>query len=105
VNEIERIAKISKAMSDTNRLRIIALIQREKQVCVCEICDTLGLSQPLVSRHLKLLKEIGMLNAAKEGKWVIYTLKKGDSVLLDAYCRLLQNSAHEIPKLVSCTIR
>jgi ArsR family transcriptional regulator len=105
VKEIETIARISKAMSDTNRLKIIALILREKEVCVCEICDTLKLSQPLVSRHLKLLKEIGLLDALKEGKWVIYTLRKERSVLLEAYCHILQNSTNEIPPLVSCKIR
>ena len=96
---------IAKAMSDINRVKIITLIQRENGVCVCEICDTLELSQPLVSRHLKQLKQVGILSSHKEGKWVIYTIAKKPSELLQSYFLVMQYLESELPDVVSCSIR
>ncbi len=94
---------ISKAFSDENRLNIVALILREKRLCVCEICDTLELSQPLVSRHLKQLKEADILQSSKEGKWVIYTLSTEPSELLLAYINHIKTYPITLKKLISCS--
>ena len=52
---MEEMVTLAKAMSDVHRVEIVALIRREGEVCVRELCDTLHLPQPLVSRHLKQL--------------------------------------------------
>lgn len=92
-------------MSDSNRMKMITLIQRENGLCVCEICDTLALSQPLVSRHLKQLKEADILTSYKEGKWVIYTINNEPSDILRAYLKEMKYLETNIAPVVSCTIR
>lgn len=65
-----------KTLADTNRLRIIDLLRRG-EVCVCEMTDALGLPQNLVSHHLRVLREVGLVNARREAndsRWVFYSL-------------------------------
>jgi len=98
---MEKLLQISKAFSDLNRIKITALIQREHDLCVCEICDTLDLSQPLVSRHLKQLKEAGILQSHQEGKWIIYAITKQPSELLMKYLEEIKK-VELPPKIVAC---
>lgn len=99
---MQKLLTISKAFSDLNRMKIVALIVREHQLCVCEICDTLELSQPLVSRHLKLLKEAEILESHQEGKWIIYTINSQPSAFLKSYLEELKSVAIDLPHLVAC---
>jgi len=99
---MEKLVKLAKIFSDKNRLNIFALILRDDKLCVCEICDTLKLSQPLVSRHLKMMKEAQVLQATQEGKWMLYALTKDiDSALK---CWIDETSKHlsALPNLVAC---
>ena len=66
-------AKIFNALSDPIRIQIIEFL-RDKEKCVCEITPHLKLVQPLVSRHLKILKNVGMVKRRKEGTWSYYSL-------------------------------
>lgn len=99
---MQRVIELSKIMSDINRVKILTLILRDKELCVCEICDTLKLSQPLVSRHLKQMKEVKMLDAKKKGRWMIYMLNQSPDSLLLCFINELQNSVENIPKLHKC---
>lgn len=66
---------IFKALSDETRLRIINLILSSgKSLCVCEIVDALNLPQYLISKHLNVLKNSGLIKGNKEGKWVYCSL-------------------------------
>lgn len=60
---MERLIQLIKVFSDINCLKILILILRDSKVCVCEICDTLELSQPLISCHLKQMREAGILES------------------------------------------
>ena len=71
---MQRLTQLAKIFSDINRLKILLLVLRDTKLCVCEICDTLELSQPLVSRHLKQMREADILQSKQEGTWVIYSL-------------------------------
>ena len=71
---------------------------------MCEICDTLTLAQPLVSRHLKQLKEAKILESHKEGKWTIYTLENTPSRLLNAYLDELACYVDTLPPLHTCSL-
>jgi DNA-binding transcriptional ArsR family regulator len=66
-------AKIFKALSDPIRLEIIDFL-RDGEKCVCEITPHLNLVQPLVSRHLKILKNAGLIKRRKESTWHHYSL-------------------------------
>tara|TARA_B100000795_G_C22570739_1_gene349979 strand:- start:52 stop:402 length:351 start_codon:yes stop_codon:yes gene_type:complete len=62
------------ALSHPMRLRAIILITHMNELCVCELTHTLGLAQPVISRHLAQLKETGILLARKQGQWVYYRI-------------------------------
>lgn len=70
--------KVMKALSDPNRVKIIKLLQ-QKMMCVCELQGVLGLAQPTVSKHLKILEEVGLVDYKKDGLWVNYFLTDGKS--------------------------
>ena len=64
---------VTKAIADRNRLRIIKLLQ-SKPMCVCELTAVLGIAQPSVSRHLRVLKDAGLVRDKREGPWIDYLL-------------------------------
>ena len=97
---MEKLVQIAKILSDINRVKIIGLIHRDKEVCVCEICDTLNLSQPLVSRHLKQMREVGIVCAKQSGKWVHYTLN--NQSILNCFLDTIQNEIKNLPKTITC---
>ena len=63
-----------KALADPNRLAMVLLIDRQQELCVCELMAALALPQTKVSRLLALLKEAGLLADRRQGKWVFYRL-------------------------------
>ena len=68
--------KVMKALSDPNRVKMIKLLQ-QKTMCVCELQGVLGLAQPTVSKHLKILEEAGLVDYHKDGLWVNYFAADG----------------------------
>jgi len=68
--------KAFKALGDESRLKMLACIAKKKELCVCELQALLKLSQPTISRHLRILEEADFLESRRQGQWVIYTLKK-----------------------------
>lgn len=62
------------SLSDATRRRILALLQGEGELCVCELVAALGLAQPKISRHLAVMREAGLLAMRREGTWVFYRL-------------------------------
>jgi len=66
-------AKIFKALADPVRLEIIEFL-RNGEKCVCEIIPHVGIAQPLVSRHLKILKSTGLVKVRKEGNRRYYSV-------------------------------
>ncbi|KJS16224.1 MAG: ArsR family transcriptional regulator [Peptococcaceae bacterium BRH_c4b] len=66
---------ILKALADQHRQNILKLLARQ-EMGVCEIMHAIGLSQPAVSHHLKILKQAGLVCTEKQGKMVFYTLNK-----------------------------
>lgn len=65
-----------KALSDPARLQLISLVaaHADQEACVCDLTEPVGLSQPTVSHHLKLLVEAGILSREQRGKWAYYKL-------------------------------
>jgi DNA-binding transcriptional ArsR family regulator len=74
-------AKIFKALADPIRLEIIEFL-RNGEKCVCEIVPSMGIIQPLVSRHLKILKDCGLVNDRKDGNRRLYSIT--DSRIVEA---------------------
>ncbi len=63
--------EVYKALSDENRLRILNIIA-ERELCVCEIEEVLGISQSNASRHLNRLRQAGIISSRKEAQWTYY---------------------------------
>lgn len=70
------LARILKALADPVRLRLVSIIaaHENSEACVCELTEPLGLTQPTVSHHLKILVDAGILTRDKRGVWAYYTL-------------------------------
>lgn len=68
--------EVFKALSDKTRLRILKILvsMPHEEVCLCEMTDALQEPEPNVSRHLKALRQSGLLVAEKEGRWVYHRL-------------------------------
>jgi len=69
---------ILKALSDETRLRIINILY-EGELCVCDIMETLKISQTKASRHLSYLKNAGLVTDRKQAQWVYYSIIKNES--------------------------
>ena len=65
--------RVTKALSDPTRVKILKILQ-VKGLCACEIRSLLGLAQPTISKHLKLLEGAGLVSSYKEKMWVHYSL-------------------------------
>jgi ArsR family transcriptional regulator len=70
---LERVVSQLQALADLNRLRIIFAL-RAGERCVCRLTDNLELGQPLLSHHLKVLREAGLVSGRKDGRWVYYSI-------------------------------
>lgn len=82
------LASSLKALADPSRLRIISMVAAHDgaEACVCDLTEPLGLGQPTVSHHLKILVDAGYLTRSKRGTWAYYSLVPG---ALDGVARLL----------------
>tara|TARA_R110002049_G_scaffold308712_1_gene513592 strand:- start:835 stop:1185 length:351 start_codon:yes stop_codon:yes gene_type:complete len=63
-------------LSHPMRLRALVLLKQEGELCVCELTHALVLAQPVISRHLGLLKEAGLLLSRRQGLWVYYRVSE-----------------------------
>lgn len=61
-------------LSHPMRLRALILIKQLDELCVCELTHSLGLAQPVISRHLAQLKQAGLLLSRRQGLWIYYRL-------------------------------
>lgn len=74
--EAEHLAVTLKALADPARLRLLSIVAsgENHEACVCDLIGPIGLSQPTVSHHLKVLTEAGFLTRSKRGTWAYYRL-------------------------------
>jgi ArsR family transcriptional regulator, arsenate/arsenite/antimonite-responsive transcriptional repressor len=70
------LARILKALADATRLRLVSMVAAHEggEACVCDLTDPLGLTQPTISHHLKILVDAGIFTREKRGKWAYYSL-------------------------------
>lgn len=77
--DAEALAASLKALADPARLRLLSLLAANEgcESCVCDLVEPLGLSQPTVSHHLKVLVDAGLVSREKRGVWAYYALVPG----------------------------
>ena len=85
------LATVLKALADPTRLRLVSMVAAHEggEACVCELTEPLGLTQPTISHHLKVLIDAGILTRDKRGVWAYYALVPG---ALDAVAALLTSA-------------
>jgi ArsR family transcriptional regulator len=75
--QADELAGVFRALGDPGRLRLLSFLgsQPGGEACVCNLTEPLGLSQPTVSHHLKVLTEAGLLERERRGTWIYYRLR------------------------------
>lgn len=88
VENADKLARTFKAIADPARIRLISMVaaHEDAEACVCDLTEPLGLGQPTVSHHLKVLVDAGILSRDKRGTWAYYKLVPG---ALDSLAHLL----------------
>ena len=83
-----RLAGVLRVLADPARLRILSLLQAQPsyEACVCHLTEFLGLGQPTVSHHLRVLFDAGLVQRERRGNWVYYRAVPG---ALDGVCAAL----------------
>ena len=76
---MKNLMDVLKALSDETRLRILNLLY-EQELCVCDIMETLQITQAKASRHLIYLKNAGLVKDRKHAQWAYYSLAKDESL-------------------------
>ena len=72
------------ALSDPLRIQVVELL-RSQELCVCDLCEQLGVTQSKLSFHLKTLKQAALIRARQEGRWIYYSLNLPQFVVLEQY--------------------
>ncbi len=73
-SDLTRLARWFYALSDETRLRVVGLLAGGEK-CVCELQDAVGAAQSRMSFHLKVLRDAGLVNDRRAGRWVHYSLR------------------------------
>ncbi len=79
--QLTSMERLFQALGDATRLRILGLLLTG-EVCVCDIHDSLGISQPKASRHLAYLRRTGLVETRRDGLWVHYRLAASSDPVL-----------------------
>lgn len=109
VDAAERVGSTLKALAEPVRLRMLSLITTSAtgEACVCDITAITELSQPTVSHHLKVLKDVGVLTSERRGTWVYYrvapALRGAVSTLLEAFAPATLDAGRSISEPTGLT--
>jgi ArsR family transcriptional regulator len=80
---MEDFVAVAKAFADPTRVRILAAI-RQRELCVCELCDALSVTQSTLSTHLQVIRDAGLVQTRKQGKWIYYGVNPKSEQLLES---------------------
>lgn len=88
-DEAQRLARMFKALGDPTRVRLLSLIaaQADREACICDLTEPVGLSQPTVSHHMKQLVEAGLVTREQRGRWAYYRLVEDTLTALSSALR------------------
>src|SRR4051794_35592915 len=92
----EQLARVFKALSDPTRVRLVSLIAAADggQACICDLTEPVGLSQPTVSHHMKILADAGLVSREQRGRWAYFRVV---DEALAAVARALTENRSEAP--------
>jgi ArsR family transcriptional regulator, arsenate/arsenite/antimonite-responsive transcriptional repressor len=84
------------ALSEPLRLKVLELL-RDQELCVCDLCATLEVTQSKLSFHLKTLKDAGLVRSRQEGRWIYYSLNVAQFLVLEQYLSDYRRLAKIVP--------
>ena len=84
------------ALSVPLRLAVVDLL-KDRELCVCDLCDRLDVNQSKLSFHLKALKEAELIRSRQEGRWIYYSLNLPQFVILEQYLAEFRRHAAIVP--------
>ena len=82
LRRVQDLVKTAKAMADSTRVRILVAV-RERELCVCQLCDSLEVTQSTLSTHLQVLRAAGLITGRREGRWMYYQCEPGARARVD----------------------
>lgn len=88
-----------RAFADPTRLRVLNLLDDREEICVCDLCALLDEPQPKVSRHLAVLRDAGLVEVRRDGKWMFYSLAEGPTPLHRTLLRCLRSCLADLDPL------
>ena len=92
---------VLQAVGDVNRLRILKCLQ-VRRACVCELVQATGIPQPRISRHLKVLRDAGLVTDSRDAQWVEYSLSRStNGAPAAAVLRLVRRVLEDDPRVLA----
>lgn len=87
------IVTIMKALSDENRISIVSIIAKQDNICACKILEDLGITQPTLSYHMRILCSCGLIACQKQGKWMHYSINPAALSEIQSFFESLEHKA------------
>jgi ArsR family transcriptional regulator, arsenate/arsenite/antimonite-responsive transcriptional repressor len=75
----EALARMFKALADPNRVKLLSMIAaaEDQEACICDLTEPVGLAQPTISHHMKVLVDAGLVAREQRGRWAYFSLVPG----------------------------
>jgi ArsR family transcriptional regulator, arsenate/arsenite/antimonite-responsive transcriptional repressor len=89
MHSVQELLAVGRTFGDATRIRIVAAL-RNGELCVCELVDALDISQSTLSSHLQICREVGVVTARKESRWIYYSLSTRYAPLIERIFSELQ---------------
>jgi ArsR family transcriptional regulator len=83
-------ASFFRALADETRLKMLWLLFKKRELCVCDLMEVLGITQSKASRHLRTLYNAGLVRVRREGLWAYYSLREPADSLVEMQLRTLR---------------
>ena len=106
---MEETLNMAKALADGNRMRVVAALMENDELCVCQIVEMLGLAAATVSRHMSILQNAGIVHGRKDGRWVFYKMTPGFPQSLKSWLaqslaasRQIKADNRQLKKILAC---
>jgi len=98
-SSIKKITAVLNLAGNEVRLKILYVIHKEKQLCVCDLSDILSMTIPAISQHLRKMKDGGVLVDKKVGQTVFYLLNKEKTGIIQPLLKLITSSSPTLEKV------
>jgi ArsR family transcriptional regulator len=106
---MEESLNMAKALADGNRMRVVAALLRNDELCVCQIVEMLGLATATVSRHMSILQNARVVQSRKDSRWVFYRMTQDFPETLKnwleqslANSRQIKADNRQLKKILAC---